>query len=191
MRDEKQMVNTVYIGYDEKEDTAYEVLKFSLERIATNPIRVVPIKKNLIERMGIYTRKSNMIHGQQYDEIDGRPFSTEFSFSRFLVPALNMYQGYALYMDCDMYIRADVNELFDMCRNSYYPLWCVKHKYKPEKGIKMDGKEQHPYPRKNWSSLMMFNCGHEVNESLHLKQLILNQADGYIHFNGYQIKKQT
>jgi len=69
-------------------------------------------------------------------------------------------------MDCDMYIRADVNELFDICRNSYYPLWCVKHKYKPEKGIKMDGKEQHPYPRKNWSSLMMFNCGHEVNEKL-------------------------
>jgi hypothetical protein len=166
MRHKKEIVNTVYIGYDEKEDTAYEVLKFSLERIATKPIRVVPIKKNLIERMGIYTRKSNMIHGQQYDEIDGKPFSTEFSFSRFLVPALNMYQGYALYMDCDMYIRADVNELFELCENSYYPLWCVKHKYAPEKGIKMDGKEQQPYPRKNWSSLMMFNCGHEVNEKL-------------------------
>jgi len=166
MRHKKEIVNTVYIGYDEKEDTAYEVLKFSLERIATKPIRVVPIKKNLIERMGIYTRKSNMIHGQQYDEIDGKPFSTEFSFSRFLVPALNMYQGYALYMDCDMYIRADVNELFELCKDSYYPLWCVKHKYAPEKGIKMDGKEQQPYPRKNWSSLMMFNCGHEVNEKL-------------------------
>ena len=166
MRHKKEIVNTVYIGYDEKEDTAYEVLKFSLERIATKPIRVVPIKKNLIERMGIYTRKSNMIHGQQYDEIDGKPFSTEFSFSRFLVPALNMYQGYALYMDCDMYIRADVNELFELCENSYYPLWCVKHKYAPKKGIKMDGKEQQPYPRKNWSSLMMFNCGHEVNEKL-------------------------
>ena len=166
MKNNKEMVNTVYIGYDKKEDTAYEVLKFSLERIATKPIRVVPIKKNLIERMGIYTRKSNMIHGQQYDEIDGKPFSTEFSFSRFLVPALNMYQGYALYMDCDMYIRADVNELFELCENSYYPLWCVKHKYAPEKGIKMDGKEQQPYPRKNWSSLMMFNCGHEVNEKL-------------------------
>tara|TARA_B100000900_G_C20528766_1_gene695389 strand:- start:99 stop:884 length:786 start_codon:yes stop_codon:yes gene_type:complete len=166
MRHKKEIVNTVYIGYDEKEDTAYEVLKFSLERIATKPIRVVPIKKNLIERMGIYTRKSNMIHGQQYDEIDGKPFSTEFSFSRFLVPALNMYQGYALYMDCDMYIRADVNELFELCENSYYPLWCVKHKYEPKKGIKMDGKEQQPYPRKNWSSLMMFNCSHEVNEKL-------------------------
>ena len=58
MKNNKEMVNTVYIGYDKKEDTAYEVLKFSLERIATKPIRVVPIKKNLIERMGIYTRKS-------------------------------------------------------------------------------------------------------------------------------------
>ena len=58
--------------------------------------------------MGMYTRKSELIDGQPYDDIDGRPFSTEFSFSRFLVPALNMYQGKALYMDCDMYLRADI-----------------------------------------------------------------------------------
>jgi hypothetical protein len=162
----KQQINTVYIGYDERESTAYEVLKFSIERTASKPVQVIPLKKNILERMGIYNRKSEMIKGQPYDTIDGRPFSTDFSFSRFLVPALNMYQGKALYMDCDMYVRSDISELFEICDMDYYPLWCVHHKYEPNKSIKMDGKEQHPYPRKNWSSLMMFNCGHSENAKL-------------------------
>ena len=151
-------MNTVYIGYDPKEDTAYEVLKFTIERISGKNIRIVPLRKNILEHIGIYTRKSELIHGQPYDIIDGRPFSTEFSFSRFLVPALNMYQGKALFMDSDMYLRADINELFDLCNMDYYPVYCVHHKYEPEKTTKMDGKEQQPYRRKNWSSLMMFNC---------------------------------
>ena len=62
-------------------------------------------------------RKSNSIGGQPYDEIDGRPFSTDFSFTRFLVPHLNMYQGIALFMDSDMYLRTDITELFDMCQD--------------------------------------------------------------------------
>jgi hypothetical protein len=68
-----------------------------------------------VELMGLYRRESEMIDGQPYDVIDGRPFSTEFSFTRFLVPALNMYEGKALFMDSDMYVRADINELFDIC----------------------------------------------------------------------------
>ncbi len=171
MAKNKHSMNTVYIGYDPKEDTAYEVLKFSIERIATKPVRVVPIKRNIVERMGLYTRKHNTISGQPYDEIDGKPFSTEFSFTRFLVPALNMYEGMALFMDSDMYMRTDVTELFEECSNDYYPLWCVHHKYEPEKGLKMDGKMQEPYRRKNWSSLMMFNCGHELNKNLTIKDI--------------------
>ena len=149
-------MNTVYIGYDPKEDMAYQVLKFTIERISGKHIRVVPLRKDILELTGMYKRKSQVINGQPYDLIDGKPFSTEFSFSRFLVPALNLYQGKALFMDSDMYLRADVNELFEMCDMDYYSVYCVHHKYEPEKNIKMDGKEQHTYPRKNWSSLMMF-----------------------------------
>ena len=65
-----------------------------------------------------------------------------------------------------MYVRADVSELFEMCRDNYYPIHVVKHKYEPTNKTKMDGKEQHVYPRKNWSSLIMFNCGHDVNLKL-------------------------
>jgi hypothetical protein len=158
--------NTVYIGYDPREDVAYEVLKFTIERIAVDNVRVVPIRKDLVERMGIYTRKYDEVDGQSIDRIDGQPFSSDFSFTRFLVPALNMYEGWALYMDCDMYLRTDINKLFEEYRMDYYPLYCVKHDYAPEDKMKMDGRKQEHYRRKNWSSLMLFNCGHELNKKL-------------------------
>jgi len=93
MSKKNKRLNTVYIGYDPREDTAYEVLKFSIERITMNPIKVVPLKRPVVERMELYNRKHEVLYGQPYDIIDGRPFSTEFSFTRFLVPALNMYDG--------------------------------------------------------------------------------------------------
>ena len=136
MKDNK--VYTVYVGYDEKDKPAYEVLKFSIERISSVPIQVKPIKLSTVERMGMYNRKFSVNeNGQRYDEIDKRPFSTDFSFTRFLIPHLNMYQGMALYMDADMYIRADIKELFDICDDPYYPLWCVHHKYEPKATIKI------------------------------------------------------
>ena len=159
-------MNTVYIGYDPKEDMAYQVLKFSLERIASKPVRVVPIKRDVVKRMGLYRREYTTMDGQDYDAIDGRPFSSEFSFTRFLVPFLNMFEGKALYMDCDMYMRTDVTELFEICDLDYYPLWCTHHKYEPTLGSKMDNKVQEPYRRKNWSSLMMFNCSHDAHKVL-------------------------
>ncbi len=183
-------MNTVYIGYDPKEDTACEVLKFTIERISGKNIRVIPLRKDILEHIGIYTRKSQIIHGQPYDVIDGKPFSTEFSFSRFLVPALNMYEGKALFMDSDMYLRADINELFDLCDMDYYPVYCVHHKYEPENKIKMDGKEQHTYPRKNWSSLMMFNCGHIENKKL-TPNIVNTQTGRWLHGFGWLPDKEA
>ena len=172
--------NTVYIGYDPKEDVAYEVLKFTIERIAVDNVRVVPIRKDLVERMGIYTRKYDVVDGQSIDRIDGKPFSSDFSFTRFLVPALNMYEGWALYMDCDMYLRTDINELFEEYNLDYYPLYCVKHDYAPSETTKMDGQKQEHYRRKNWSSLMLFNCGHELNKRL--TPLEVNaKSGGWLH----------
>ncbi len=159
-------MDTVYIGYDPREHAAYEVLKFSIEIRAKNPVRIVPLKKEALIKNGMFRRKSNKIGNQQYDEIDGRPFSTDFSFTRFLIPHLSLYTGLSLYMDCDMYCYGDITELFDMCRESYYPVWAVHHKYAPDKGIKMDGQAQEPYNMKNWSSLMMFNNEHHYLDKL-------------------------
>ena len=173
-------MNTVYIGYDPKEDMAYQVLKFSLERITTKPIRVVPIRLDVVQRMGLYRREFSVMDGQRYDTIDGRPFSSDFSFTRFLVPFLNMFEGKALYMDCDMYMRTDVSELFDLCSLDYYPLWCVHHKYEPDAGRKMYNKVQEPYRRKNWSSLIMFNCAHAAHRNLSLDD-VNTRAGRWLH----------
>ena len=173
-------MNTVYIGYDPKEDMAYQVLKFSLERITTKPIRVVPIRLDVVQRMGLYRREFSIMDGQRYDTIDGRPFSSDFSFTRFLVPFLNMFEGKALYMDCDMYMRTDVSDLFDICSLDYYPLWCVHHEYAPEASSKMDNKVQEPYRRKNWSSLIMFNCAHQAHKNLSIDD-INTQSGRWLH----------
>ena len=176
----KKQPNTVYIGYDPREDVAYEVLKFTIERIAVDNVRIVPIRRDVVERMCIYNRKYDVVDGQYIDQIDGRPFSTDFSFTRFLVPALNMYQGWALYMDCDMYLRTDINELFEEYNMDYYPLYCVKHEYTPGDGTKMDGRSQANYRRKNWSSLMLWNCGHELNKRLTVHD-VNNQPGSWLH----------
>lgn len=167
----KKAPNTVYIGYDPKERVAYDVLKFTIERIAVDNIRIVPIKLDTLKRMNMYWREHTEVNGQKYDKIDKKPFSTEFSFSRFLVPALNMYEGWALYMDCDMFVRTDINEIFEEYTLDYYPLYCVKHKYNTENKIKMDNQEQQNYPRKNWSSLMLWNCSHPKNQELTVEKV--------------------
>ena len=80
-------INKIYIGYDPKEHKAYEVLKFSLERISTKPCDIITLDLETIQnKMGAYRRKYRTdTQGQRYDSTDNRPFSSDFSFSRFLV----------------------------------------------------------------------------------------------------------
>ena len=91
-----------------------------------------------------------------------------------------MYEGWALYMDCDMYLRTDINELFEEYNTDYYPLYCVKHQYEPGDGFKMDGRVQQNYRRKNWSSLMLFNCSHELNKKL-TPEVVNTMPGGWLH----------
>ena len=92
--------------------------------------------------MNMFNRPFEMVNNQMIDSIDQKPFSTEFTFTRFLVPALMQYEGWALFMDCDMYPRTDVNEIFEEYNDEFYPLYCGKHEYEPTDKFKMDGREQ-------------------------------------------------
>ena len=83
--------------------------------------------------------------------------STAFSFTRFLVPYLMNYQGWAIFMDCDMLCRADINDLWKQ-RNEEFSVMCIKHDHIPAEKIKFQGETQSSYPKKNWSSLMLLNC---------------------------------
>ncbi len=83
---------------------------------------------------------------------------TEFSLTRFLVPALSQYRGWSLFMDCDMLSRADFAELaaFTERAGDKAVLVC-KHDYVPRTSRKMLDQVQTRYARKNWSSVMLMN----------------------------------
>ena len=161
------MIRSVYIGYDRREHEAYEVCRASIERRANDPLRIVRLDEQLLRDAGVYGRQWKVRKGQKIDLGDGRPFSTDFAFTRFLVPALNLYQGWALFCDCDFLFTADLSRLFDLA-DDRYAIMCVKHAHEPVGTVKMDGVSQGRYRRKNWSSLVLWNCEHPANRSMTL-----------------------
>lgn len=132
----------IYIGYDSNEVIAYHTLCQSILEHSTVPVRFTPL--NLKNLGGIFKRDRNPLQ------------STEFSFSRFLVPYLSSYVGWSLFMDCDMIVKADIAELFKLKDESKAVLVC-KHDYTPKEEIKFLGQTQTKYEKKNWSSVMLFN----------------------------------
>lgn len=148
----------VFIGYDSREQEAWSVCAHTLMRHATIPLQVEPLNHRRPEMTRPYRQD-----GVQFrDGIDGRPFSTEFSFARFLVPYLMGYQGWALFCDCDVLFRADIREVWEQ-RDESKAVQLVQHRYSPGFGFKMDGVVQEPYERKNWSSFVLWNCGHRAH----------------------------
>ena len=142
----------VFVGYDPREDIAYQVCKHSIVRRQPNA-EVRPLIQRDLRDSGWYTRPEDKLA------------STEFTFTRFLVPELMNFKGWAVFMDCDMILTTDIKELFDQA-DDQYAVMCVQHDYTPKEGIKMDGQRQTIYPRKNWSSVVLFNCGHPSNAAL-------------------------
>lgn len=157
----------IYIGYDDREKVAYQVLKYSIERQTREPIEIIPLKHRELRESGLFKRPwlTEGETGKRIDLIDGRPFSTEFSHTRFLVPKLNDYKGWALFLDADMLFLSDVKELIALC-DDRYAVMCVRHMHEPKNTVKMDKQEQVQYGRKNWSSFILFNCGHVANRKL-------------------------
>ena len=136
------MIN-IFIGYDNKEKVAFNVLSYSILKNSTKPVAITPIYLNNIK--DDFIRERNQLS------------STEFSFSRFVIPHLMNYQGWALFMDCDMLMKADVSELWRL-RDDKYAVQVCKHDYVPKTQTKFLGQTQTAYPKKNWSSFMLMNC---------------------------------
>lgn len=168
------MPHNVYIGYDAMEGDAFEVCKKSLLDNATDSVNVVRLDVDWLRRIGLYRRQFFVEDGQKFDSRDGRPFSTDFSFTRFLVPSLQP-EGFALFCDSDFLWLDDVAKLFDHAR-SEFAVMCVRHDYSPKEDIKMRGQVQQPYHRKNWSSLMIWNCDHPLSRML--TPYLVNTAPG-------------
>jgi hypothetical protein len=130
----------VFIGYDAREAIAYDVLKYSILRRASIPVNVRPL---ITEDIPIFTRPR---HPNQ---------STDFAFTRFLVPYLSAYEGVSIFMDCDMLMRTDIRELMADVPEGADVSVC-QHDYTPSTTTKFLNQPQTAYPRKNWSSLMVF-----------------------------------
>ncbi|GJM87114.1 hypothetical protein PR202_ga03038 [Eleusine coracana subsp. coracana] len=161
----------VFVGYDSREDIAYRVCRRSLLRHASIPVEVIPIVQQDLRSSGLYWRER------------GPTESTEFSFTRFLTPYLAGYRGWALFVDCDFLFLADVAELAEYMAAAAPDLavLCVHHDYTPTEATKMDGAVQTAYPRKNWSSMVLFNCAHPKNKAALTPEAVSAQTGAFLH----------
>ena len=139
----------VFIGYDPREAVAYHVCANSIIRHASQPVAIIPLALNLF---------------QDYTEThtDG---SNQFIYSRFLVPHLMGFKGWAIFIDGDMIVRGDIVELWNL-RESDKDVMVVKHDYKTRMTEKYLGAKNEDYPRKNWSSVILWNCSNHPIQRL-------------------------
>ena len=157
----------IFIGYDSREDIAYRVCRRSIERHARGPVHIQPIEQAHLREIGLYWRPVDPLS------------STEFSFTRFLVPHLCDFEGWAVFMDCDFLVRHDITKVMEHA-DPNLAVCVVKHDYRPPEASKMDGAIQHQYPRKNWSSFMLLNCGHREARNL-TPELVNTESGQYLH----------
>lgn len=157
----------VFVGYDSREDIAWQVCRHSLIRNSDTDVSVIPLRQKVLRELGLYTRPHDL------------GASTEFSLTRFLTPYLAAQSGWVVFCDCDFLFTTDVREVFEGLDPSK-ALYCVKHDYTPAYRVKMDGKKQAVYPRKNWSSFMVFNCDHPDVQAL-TPEVVNSATAAYLH----------
>ena len=131
----------IFIGYDEGEKIAFHILSESIRRHSSVPVSITPL---CLSNIPEFKRE------KQPNQ------STEFAFSRFMVPYLSNYKGWSIFMDCDMMFRSDIKDLWDL-RTYRYSVMCCQHDYEPKQGVKFRGAKNEPFPKKNWSSMMLFH----------------------------------
>lgn len=149
----------IVVGFDQREAVAYHTFCQSVISRTSQPVRFTPLVAH-----GLEGRK------------DG---SNDFIYSRFLVPSLMGYRGWAIFADGDMVCREDIAKLWAM-RDSKYAVMVAKHQYKTMFSSKYLGNKNEDYPRKNWSSLMLWNCEHQANRSL-TTQVLAGASGEFLH----------
>ena len=137
----------IFIGYDPREAAAYHTFCQSIVSHATEPVSFTPLAQRLLS-----------VQGQR----DG---SNEFIYSRFLVPWLSDFHGWALFADGDMLALADIAHLWRLRQEDKAVMVC-QHDYQTKYSEKYLGAKNESYPRKNWSSIVLWNCGHPLNRRL-------------------------
>jgi len=173
---------TIYIGFDSRnfgQEMAYRVCRNSMVKNGCQ-VRIKQLVKKDLEKKGLFYRE------------DDKLASTEFTYTRFLAPHLNEYQDWALFCDSDFLWNCNPEKILDVVRNeldfggelkSGVPakaVYCIQHDYTPKAKVKMNGLTQSAYPRKNWSSLMLFNCAHPSIKNLTV-EAVNKQSPAWLH----------
>ncbi len=153
----------IYIGFDQRESVAYHTFVQSLIDHASIPLDITPLA---VKTLKGYEEK----HEDK---------SNDFVYSRFLTPFLNDFKGWAIFVDGDMICQTDIKELLDLSDNSK-ALQVVKHDYKTKANQKYLGNTNQDYPRKNWSSVILWNCAHPKHKLL-TPDFIANESGKYLH----------
>ena len=153
----------IVVGFDQRESVAYHTFTQSVIENSTIPVRFLPLSMSSLSN---------------YKEVhkDG---SNEFIYSRFLVPYMMNFKGWAIYADGDMVCLEDIKKLWNL-RDNKYAVQVVKHDYKTKITEKYWGNKNEDYPRKNWSSLILWNCEHKSHKVL-TPDFIENQSGAFLH----------
>jgi len=154
---------TIVVGFDQRESVAYHTFSQSIIEKSSLPIAFIPLAINTLKGYKeTHTDKSN-----------------DFIYSRFLTPHLNDFKGWAIFADGDMICRADIKELWDL-KDESKALLVVKHNYQTKAHQKYLGNANENYPRKNWSSVILWNCAHPKHKVL-TPDFIATQTGKYLH----------
>ncbi len=153
----------IVVGFDQRESVAYHTFTQSIIEKASLPVSFMPLAMNTLrDYEETHTDKSN-----------------DFIYSRFLTPYLNDFRGWAIFADGDMICQTDIKELWDL-RDESKALLVVKHDYQTKAHQKYLGNINENYPRKNWSSVILWNCSHPKHKIL-TPDLVANQTGKYLH----------
>lgn len=155
-------MNHIFIGYDTREPITYHVCSNSIIRTSKHSVSITPLVLSSLQYLETHTDGSN-----------------QFTYSRFLVPALMNYNGWGLYLDGDMIVKDDITKIWNFIDDSK-AVFVVKHSYKSQSAFKYFNAINENYPRKNWSSVILWNCNHKKNKKL--TQSFVQQSTGqFLH----------
>lgn len=166
------MIRQIYLGWDSREPRAFEVAAASIAQRAKRQVAINRLVLDVMVdsgRMWRRTDRDGIQRGSLWDVVSHAPMSTEFALTRFMVPMLQ-HHGWALFADCDVVALADIEELFELA-DDRFALMCVQHDQRPIEMVKMDGQPQTAYARKNWSSVVLWNCSHPAHKRLDVMML--------------------
>ena len=160
----------VLVGYEPREARSFKLALASARKCGFDP---TPLYEDRLRASGLLYRPWDQ-RGQMWDFNSNAPQATSFAISRFFTPIL-AHSGWCLFVDCDMVFLRDAHQLARLA-DPRYAVMVVKHDVGAVGGTKMDNQTQTAYPRKLWSSVMLWNIDHPANRRLNVQ--MLNQWPG-------------